>query len=174
MGGVHVFFASQPRIEMKFTGLAHLPAVSQKVQSVLDDIFRNNMVVPNVVSFHMMNDERIVDLTEASSHKPLGVLRVRVLRASNLAGGNWKMGSVERFTSNPYCTFRLGAMTHKSSTVRDTSDPEWPAGERSGYFVVYHLEQELEVRLHHEDLGGWGLRAALPRRAARSRDREAI
>jgi len=155
IGGVQLFFASQPRVGLRFAGLAQIaefPGLAEKVQDVVDDFFRNHMVLPNCRSYPFTRDQRIMSLT-AVSHQPLGVLRVRVIRARNLAGVNWKLGAATRFTSDPYCVLRVGAASCRTSTVARTTDPEWPANEPSLYFVVYHREQSLEISVASEDKG---------------------
>eukprot|EP00401_Gymnodinium_catenatum_P062510 CAMPEP_0117480416 /NCGR_PEP_ID=MMETSP0784-20121206/12380_1 /TAXON_ID=39447 /ORGANISM="" /LENGTH=678 /DNA_ID=CAMNT_0005274855 /DNA_START=24 /DNA_END=2060 /DNA_ORIENTATION=+ len=157
VGAMHMFFASQPRIELKFAGLAQavneVPGLGQKFYSAIDDFIRNVMVLPNARSFHFTRDEGIMDLTQAASQPPLGVLRVRVRSARNLAGANWQFGQVDRFTSDPYCVFRLGHSTARSSSVSGSTDPQWPTTEPSSFFVVYHHEQELEITVFQEEQG---------------------
>jgi hypothetical protein len=159
IGGVHVFFASPPHVELKFAGLAlavsEVPGIESKILGVVEDFFRNSMVLPNMRSFHFTKDEGIMDLTEAASHPPVGVLRVRVVRANNLAGANWQMGMVERFTSDPYCQLRLGKSSARTSTIRGSCDPVWPPTDPSAYFVVYHQEQELEISVCQDDQNGF-------------------
>jgi len=158
VGGVHVFFVNQPQMQLQYRGLAQVlvecPGVADRVQNVLDDFFRDSMVLPHVKSYHFTRDEQIVNLTQAASHPPLGVLRVRVLRGRNLAGAKWEMtGEVGMFTSNPFCVIRLGDITSRSSTVRDTRDPDWPKSEPSGFFIVYHHDQELKIEVLCDDAG---------------------
>jgi len=158
IGGVQVFFAKQPRVELRFSGLAQavneVPGLQTKVQGAVDEFFRNAMVLPNKKTiYHAPSDEGVVDMTAASSHPPIGVLRARVRRAKNLAGANWKVGLVDRFTSDPFCVIRLGQIESRSTTVLDSADPEWPSDEPSAYFVVYHPEQELEITVQQEDSG---------------------
>eukprot|EP00929_Paragymnodinium_shiwhaense_P018449 TRINITY_DN12912_c0_g1_i1.p1 TRINITY_DN12912_c0_g1~~TRINITY_DN12912_c0_g1_i1.p1 ORF type:complete len:916 (+),score=140.07 TRINITY_DN12912_c0_g1_i1:136-2748(+) len=150
IGGVHVFFATPPKVELQFAGLAEavneVPGLKKKVHAAVDDFFKNTMVLPKMKSFHFTRDEQVIDLTQASSHPPLGVLRARVVSAKNLAGANFQvMGDTDRFTSDPYCVLRLGSFSVTTSTVPGTADPTWPAKEPSAYFVVYHHEQELHI-----------------------------
>eukprot|EP00927_Polykrikos_kofoidii_P077596 TRINITY_DN74533_c0_g1_i1.p1 TRINITY_DN74533_c0_g1~~TRINITY_DN74533_c0_g1_i1.p1 ORF type:complete len:633 (+),score=97.85 TRINITY_DN74533_c0_g1_i1:58-1956(+) len=156
VGGVHLFFANQPRVTLGFSGLAkaveEFPGIKQKVQTVVDDFFRERVVLPKMRSFHFTKDEGIIDLTQASSHPPLGVLRVRILAAKNLAGAAWQWEG-DRFTSDPYCVVKLGSASGRSSTARGSSDTRWPSTERSLYFVVHHPEQELDISVYQEDVG---------------------
>lgn len=156
VGGLHVFFCNQPRVELKYQGialLAEFPGFAEKVQGVVDDFFRDRMVLPNCRSYWYTRDERIVNLTQGIGHMPIGVLRVRVLRARNLAGANWQLGSAEKFTSDPYCKLCLGSSSSTTSTVSKTTSPQWPTNEPSAYFVVYHREQGLEINIMDEDKG---------------------
>eukprot|EP00928_Gymnodinium_smaydae_P080952 TRINITY_DN64549_c0_g1_i1.p1 TRINITY_DN64549_c0_g1~~TRINITY_DN64549_c0_g1_i1.p1 ORF type:complete len:831 (+),score=128.83 TRINITY_DN64549_c0_g1_i1:81-2573(+) len=158
IGGVHVFFATPPRVDMRFTGMGlavnEVPGLVPKFTAAIDDFFRNSMVLPNMKSMHLTRDEGIMDLTAAASHPPLGVLRVRVKRARGLPGANFQLGLVERFTSDPYCILRLGQSTVRTSTVRGSTDPDWPDAEPSAYFVVHHRDQELDIGVFQEEGGG--------------------
>lgn len=73
----------------------------------VEDLLRNTLVLPNTKTIQLAKDEQVRNMTEAYSHKPLGALRVRVLRARNLAGTNWQMGNLDAFSSDPYCVLRL-------------------------------------------------------------------
>ncbi|CAE8620821.1 unnamed protein product [Polarella glacialis] len=118
IGAVSLYFASPPRVELQFSGLpSQFPGLAQKVQGAVDGMFAS-WVLPNFKSFHLTRDERLLSLTEARAQEPIGVLRVQVLRASHLAGANWLMGSVQSFTSDPYCILQLGSSTVRTSTVR--------------------------------------------------------
>lgn len=154
VGGLHISFANQPRVELKFRGLAvvaEFPGFAEKVQDVVDEFFRERMVLPNCKSYWYTRDQRIVNLAEGSSQPALGVIRVRVNRCHNLAGANWSLGSVDKFSSDPYCMLRLGSSSHRMGTINKSTDPVWPQSEPSAYFVVYHREQSLDVSVHSED-----------------------
>lgn len=156
VGGVHMFFCNQPRVELKFRGLAvvaEFPGFAEKVQDVVDDFFRDRMVLPNCRSYWYTRDERIVNLTEGAAHEPIGVLRAKVLRARNLAGVNWTLASVDRFTSDPYCLLKFGTSSSRTSTIPKTCSPEWLQAEPSLYFVIHHIEQGLEISVTSEDNG---------------------
>mmetsp|Transcript_11238 Transcript_11238/g.19737 ORF Transcript_11238/g.19737 Transcript_11238/m.19737 type:complete len:707 (+) Transcript_11238:17-2137(+) len=156
IGAMNWFFADKPRVSMRFTGLAavaHYPGMDQKVQSTVDQWIRSRMVLPKSICWHFTRNEDMVDLMEASSHAPLGVLRVRMARARNLAGVNWSALSVDRYTSDPYCLISVGANSKRTSTVAGTTSPEWPSNEPSHYFVVYHKDQSLEIDVLGDDSG---------------------
>lgn len=156
VGSMHIFFVHQPHLELKLAGLevvTEFPGLADKLKATVDDYFRINYVLPNRKSIPFTQDESKVDMTDVSTHPPIGVLRVRVLHARNLAGANWRFGSVEKFTSDPYCVVKMSHTTFRTTTVHDTTDPEWPASERSAYFVVYHRDQKLEVDVFSEDRG---------------------
>lgn len=156
VGGLHISFANQPRVELKFRGLAvvaEFPGFAEKVQDVVDDFFRERFVLPNCRSYWYTRDQRLVNLAQDATQSPLGVLRVRLLRAQHLAGANWTMGTADKFSSDPYAQLRCGNSIHKTSTVLKSTDPVWPQNEPSAYFVVYHRDQSLEISLHSEDTG---------------------
>lgn len=54
------------------------------------------------------------------------------------------MGAVRHFTSNPYCVTRLAGTSVRSSTVRNSTNPDWPDTDVA-YFIVHNKEQELQV-----------------------------
>jgi len=156
VGGLHISFANQPRVELKFRGLAvvaEFPGFAEKVQDVVDEYFRERFVLPNCRSYWYTRDQRIVNLAQDATQPPLGVLRVRLIQAQNLAGANWTMGSVDKFSSDPYALMRLGNSSHRTSTVNKSTDPVWPQNEPSAYFVVYHREQSLEISFYSQDTG---------------------
>eukprot|EP00427_Karlodinium_veneficum_P035284 CAMPEP_0169299200 /NCGR_PEP_ID=MMETSP1016-20121227/66926_1 /TAXON_ID=342587 /ORGANISM="Karlodinium micrum, Strain CCMP2283" /LENGTH=633 /DNA_ID=CAMNT_0009391401 /DNA_START=275 /DNA_END=2172 /DNA_ORIENTATION=- len=180
VGGVHMFFCNQPRVELKFRGLAmvaEFPGFAEKVQDVVDDFFRDRMVLPNCRSYWYTRDEKIVNLTEGAAHEPIGVLRARVVRARNLAGVNWTLASVDRFTSDPYCILKFGVSSSRTSTIPKTCSPEWFLAEPSSYFVIHHAEQGLEINVTSEDNGmirrGVGVHLGrMPRTSVRTMLRE--
>eukprot|EP00931_Biecheleriopsis_adriatica_P043389 TRINITY_DN24807_c0_g1_i1.p1 TRINITY_DN24807_c0_g1~~TRINITY_DN24807_c0_g1_i1.p1 ORF type:complete len:646 (+),score=101.60 TRINITY_DN24807_c0_g1_i1:92-2029(+) len=155
VGGVSVYFASQPRVDLEFSGMsavAQFPGLAKTVQRTVDSLL-GNLVLPNFKFFPITSDERVVNITDASAQEPIGILKVQVLGARNLAGANWRMGSVESFTSDPYCIMRLGSTTSRTSTVQGTTNPKWPSAEPAAYFVVYHREQEFHLDVFDEDRG---------------------
>ena len=81
------------------------------------------------------------------------MLKVRVKRGIQLAGANWKMGQVRSFTSDPYCILRLGGEVFTTSTVRNTTNPDWPETDVA-YFLVHNKEQELQAGGSRGSLGG--------------------
>lgn len=153
VGGVHFFFASQPKVELKYQGLGDFPGLAQKVQDAVDGMIRSAIVLPNFKSFDFTDNESKFGL-EANAQRPLGVLRVRILRARNLAGANLQLTSeVERFSSDPYCVIRLGSQSVRSSTTSGSVSPAWPPDEPSVFLVVHHHEQEVEIDVMHEPRG---------------------
>mmetsp|Transcript_71453 Transcript_71453/g.209818 ORF Transcript_71453/g.209818 Transcript_71453/m.209818 type:complete len:658 (-) Transcript_71453:2-1975(-) len=157
IGAVKVFFPAAPTVGLTFTGLAavaHYPGIEQSIQRTVNEWLRSSVVLPNRKVFLNTTDEEDVDLLETYDQMPLGVLRVRVIRGSDLAGVNWKMLDVEKFASDPYCKLQLGTMSQNTTTVTDTTDPVWPSREPSAFFVVYHRDEEFHVEVMGEDRGG--------------------
>jgi Ca2+-dependent lipid-binding protein len=56
------------------------------------------------------------------------------------------MGADRNFPSNPYCVLRLGGTSIKTSTVKNSTNPDWP-DEDAAYFIVHNREQELQAQL---------------------------
>jgi len=154
IGAMKWFFCDKPQVALRFSGLASVanyPGMDTQVQKTVDEWVRSRVVLPNSRIWHFTRNEDIVNMMDAASHQPLGVLRARVLRGWNLPGVNWSALAVDRFTSDPYCILSLGDQSRRSSTVQNTTDPVWPVGESSCYFVVYHKEQGLEIDVIGDD-----------------------
>jgi len=149
IGAMQWFFCDKPQVTLRFTGLGavaqQFPGMDTKVQNTVDEWICSRFVLPITRVRHFTRNEDIVNLMDASTIQPLGVLRARVRRAWNLAGVNWSALSVDRFTSDPYCIMKLGDVSHRSSTVTNTTNPVWPSDESNGYFVVYHKDQSLKI-----------------------------
>jgi len=157
IGCTKLFFASVPQVTLRFTGLASVAnyvGVEDIVQRTVDDWMRVRMVLPNRGIWLNSHFEEDSDMFDAKSLQPLGVLRVRAVRARNLAGVNVQVLDADRFTSDPYCMLRLGSEQSRSSTIIGTTDPEWPETEPSAFFTVYHRDQCLEADVLGEDQGG--------------------
>jgi hypothetical protein len=156
IGAVQLFFPNAPRVELKFAGLADIASdvgLAQKVQDVVEEMLWRSAVLPNSKTFQFVKDEHVLSVTEARSREPIGVLRVQILRARNLAGTHWKWGHDQQFTSDPYCKLRLGSSTARTGIVRGATNPEWQVGEANRYLLVHHLDQELEIDVLDEDSG---------------------
>lgn len=152
VGAVIVYFAAQPKLQLQFCGIvdAPLPGLAKRVQSAVDWL-SSTLVLPNFKCLEITSDERLLSLA-ACTREPIGVLKVHACRGLNLAGANWKMGAVRNFTSNPYCVLRLGGTSIKTSTVKNSTNPDWP-DEDAAYFIVHNREQELQVDVMDNDEG---------------------
>eukprot|EP00438_Fugacium_kawagutii_P011325 Skav205080 [mRNA] locus=scaffold142:524896:536954:- [translate_table: standard] len=163
-GAVIVYFAAQPKLQLQFCGIvdAPLPGLAKRVQSAVEpwkpapscsaeDWLFSTLVLPKFKCLEITSDERLLSLA-ACTREPIGVLKVHVCRGVNLAGANWKMGAVRHFTSNPYCVLRLAGTSVRSSTVRNSTNPDWPDTDVA-YFIVHNKEQELQVDVMDNDEG---------------------
>ncbi|CAK9022560.1 Extended synaptotagmin-2-A (E-Syt2-A) [Durusdinium trenchii] len=152
VGAVIIYFAAQPKLELQFSGIvdAPMPGLAKRVQAAVDGLF-STLVLPNFKCIQVTSDERMLSLA-ACTREPIGVLKVHVCRGINLAGANWKMGAVRSFTSNPYCVVRLGGTSLCTSTVRNTTNPDWPETD-TAYFIVHNREQEVQVDVMDNDQG---------------------
>ncbi|CAE7748484.1 esyt3, partial [Symbiodinium pilosum] len=149
-GAVHIFFAAAPTVDIEFTGLAslgHFPGIETTIRRAITDWLTSYMVLPRSKAVILADD---VDPMEALAQKPLGVVRVKVLQACNLAGVNCHAFKEDCFTSHPYCIMSLGDCSVRTSTVYDTTNPVWPSTETGAFFVVHHREQEMSVQVHGE------------------------
>ncbi|CAJ1383787.1 unnamed protein product [Effrenium voratum] len=152
VGAAQIFFPVAPEVDLQFTGLAalgHFPGIEHTIRRSVMDWLKSLFVLPRCKA--ILSGE--VDPMEAMAPQPLGVLHARVVRARDLAGVNCHAFEQEVFTSHPYCILSLGDASRRTSTVRDTTCPQWPAEEPGSYFVVHHREQHLEVEVRAEDSG---------------------
>ncbi|CAE7335159.1 Esyt3 [Symbiodinium necroappetens] len=148
-GAVHMFFATAPQVDIEFTGLAslgHFPGIEKTIRRAVADWLNSYIVLPRSKAVLLADD---VDKLEALAQQPLGVARVKVVQAKNLAGVNCHAFKEDCFTSHPYCMLSLGDCSVRTSTVYDTTSPVWP-DESGAFFVVHHREQQLSVEVHGE------------------------
>eukprot|EP00435_Cladocopium_sp_Y103_P061287 s679_g22.t7 len=141
------------QLDIEFTGLAalgHFPGIEKTMRDAVKDWLKSHFVLPRSKAV-MFSKE--VDPIKALSRRPMGVLRAKVLRARNLAGVNCHAFEEGSFTSHPYCILSLGDSSARTSTVRDTTFPDWPVDESGGYFLVHHREQRLQVEVQAEASG---------------------
>ncbi|CAJ1408863.1 unnamed protein product [Effrenium voratum] len=150
VGAVVVYFATQPKIELQFTGLvdAPLPGIAKQVQAAVHGLL-GRLVLPNFKCMQITGEGMATSLA-IGTREPMGILKVQVCRGTHLAGANWKLGQVRSFTSNPYCILRLGTAAVRTCTVKGTTNPDWPETE-AAYFVVYNKEQELQIDVMDDD-----------------------
>mmetsp|Transcript_785 Transcript_785/g.2158 ORF Transcript_785/g.2158 Transcript_785/m.2158 type:complete len:594 (-) Transcript_785:114-1895(-) len=153
VGALILAFAGQPKLEIKFSGIADapLPGLAKRVQATVDAALAN-LVLPNCSRIPLASDDRLLNLA-ACSRAPIGVLKVQVRKGINLAGANWRMGSVRNFTSNPYCVLQVGSVTARTSTVKATTNPDW--NDAPCFFIVYHKDQELLLEIIDDDAEGF-------------------
>ncbi|CAK9082710.1 unnamed protein product [Durusdinium trenchii] len=152
VGGAQVFFPRVPELDMEFTGLAalgHFPGIEQTIRDSVKEALRGHLVLPRIKAIVLSPE---VDPLQAMVRRPLGVLHVRVLRARDLAGVNCHAFEEGSFTSHPYCVLSLGDTSFKTSTVHNTTQPEW-RDEPGGYLVVHHREQHLDIEVLAEASG---------------------
>ncbi|CAE7210253.1 esyt3 [Symbiodinium sp. CCMP2592] len=149
-GAVHMFFATAPQVDIEFTGLAslgHFPGIEKTIRRAVADWLNSYIVLPRSKAVLLADD---VDKLEALAQQPLGVARVKVVQAKNLAGVNCHAFKEDCFTSHPYCMLSLGDCSVRTSTVYDTTSPVWPEESAGAFFVVHHREQQLSVEVHGE------------------------
>eukprot|EP00439_Symbiodinium_sp_Y106_P069044 s1118_g11.t2 len=149
-GAVHMFFATAPQVDIEFTGLAslgHFPGIEKTIRRAVADWLNSYIVLPRSKAVLLADD---VDKLEALAQQPLGVARVKVVQAKNLAGVNCHAFKEDCFTSHPYCMLSLGDCSVRTSTLYDTTSPVWPEESAGAFFVVHHREQQLSVEVHGE------------------------
>eukprot|EP00930_Biecheleria_cincta_P097150 TRINITY_DN88872_c0_g1_i1.p1 TRINITY_DN88872_c0_g1~~TRINITY_DN88872_c0_g1_i1.p1 ORF type:complete len:1082 (-),score=164.16 TRINITY_DN88872_c0_g1_i1:73-3318(-) len=147
VGGVVCYFRDPPEIEVDFSGIADVAdwgMIASTVHRTIDSCFADAIVLPNLIAVNMFDDEAVVDTAQLRDPKPVGVLRVTALSASDLVGADWHL--FNKSTSDPYVRLKLGADGWSSSVVKDTCHPHWKASDTHD-FLVYDVMQELHIQV---------------------------
>jgi len=153
-GGMTVFFTNPPDIQVTFSGLCNLvsfPGVPGLIRRGINTAVAGACVIPNTVSFALADHES-VDESMRNSPRPVGLLRLSVVRATSLVNKDWSLTGKNK--SDPYVLVQLGGERWQSPTISDNLNPEWPAPGNCQDYLVFAREQLLNIQLFDEDLGG--------------------
>mmetsp|Transcript_28583 Transcript_28583/g.62172 ORF Transcript_28583/g.62172 Transcript_28583/m.62172 type:complete len:898 (+) Transcript_28583:892-3585(+) len=151
-GGIEILFTNPPRVDLDFKGignLADMPGIYGTVRRIIDDAIAGVMVTPNRIASSMTESDK-VDLARLRNPPPEGVLRIKVLKASNLSGKDWRL--IGANTSDPYTQIKVGCESFRTPTISKTCNPVWTK-ENVKDFVVYSLEQYVFIDLYDYDMG---------------------
>jgi len=150
IGGMEMFFVSSPQVSLNFKGIANVaecPGVQGKVKNMIDDIIANLMVLPKRMAFKISGDAG-VDLATLKNPIPSGVLRIKVVKATNLEGKDFSLMSAK--TSDPYAEVRMGADFLRTPVVKANCNPEWTEDNTLECFY-YSDEQCMQFDLFDHD-----------------------
>mmetsp|Transcript_122874 Transcript_122874/g.281814 ORF Transcript_122874/g.281814 Transcript_122874/m.281814 type:complete len:602 (-) Transcript_122874:64-1869(-) len=160
VGAVAVYFEVPPRLQLQFSGastLANFPGLKGQIQAEVDAALASMMVLPNRYAIPMGlphticrhgNPVGVVDMPEIACPPPLGVLQVRVKRATSLKAADFAVLSAA--TSDPYVTVQLGNTTWKSKVVHKNLNPVW-SDEDATMLLVSEAGQLLAIKVMDED-----------------------
>lgn len=169
VGGVQMFFMNTPKLDFELSG-----ALSPMNQTIFHRVMRTLVlehinkafVLPQRVHLNILKEwELNVDTVSLISPVPEGIVRVRVVSASNLPASDihredlktiahWMSGDRQTLgtLSDPFCEVQIGSKIFRSDTVERTVNPTWTSG-ATGDFLVYNLAQDALVRIFDNDFG---------------------
>lgn len=148
VGAIKVYCPDPPDLDYSFRGLARVadaPLIRTAIRHTLDQVIAHYIVAPNYMLKPLVSHDAPDDMF---GRVPQGVLRVRPIRAKKLVGSDWSIFS--KSTSDAYLQMKVGGDTWKSSVVKGTCDPEWPADEFHD-FLVYDTEQLVFAKVYDQD-----------------------
>jgi len=153
--GLRIFFANAPEIELKvgqkMLGMhLNLSWVKSIIVNALTTVLSNCVVLPNRLVIPIGRVEEELSLRYL---RPQGVLRVQLVRASNLHGRRL-------LSADPYVTATVGAMQWRSKAVKNTLDPVWDETEIKDFMVMDYQAQVLRVVVRDADYGSGALKTS--------------
>jgi len=159
VAGAQIFFMDVPEIDYEFgvegAGAALSSLVSIMKSALKETVARevsNQFVMPNrkLIQQKVSDEvEQTIDWGEISHPMPEGVLRVRLARGRDLVASD--LAIFGDATSDPYGKIMLGSQVLKTSTVSQTCDPDWPAGECYD-LTVFSFRQLLKLEIFDHDM----------------------
>ncbi|CAK9056426.1 unnamed protein product [Durusdinium trenchii] len=147
MAGVGITMPDPPTIDFNLTGvasIAELPPIRNAIFRAIDGAISSNFVLPNRFGLPA-GRERGVKPWVVTGPPPIGLLRVKVISASNLP--NEDMSG----QSDPFVEVRVGYLgkTYKTKVVEDAANPVW--NEETMAFPVYTLFQKVHCFITDSD-----------------------
>lgn len=148
-GGLSISFSDPPDLTWKWTGIGKVFNFRAVKKAIVQALFQA-IVIPNRVFSDIAESSGLVPegekprMVDYMSPRPVGVLRLEVLKARDLRAADM-LG-----TSDPYVVLRVGAGEYQTKTIHKTLNPDW--GEFQGQdFIVYDLEQQVFIEVWDED-----------------------
>ena len=153
LGGVEIAFENKPEISIDFTGIGSvvdIPGLNDMVFSLIDNVLAKFLVLPN--RFPLTWDPpSVLDPLAASQLRcpaPEGVLRVKIIRANDLAADD--VGIVSSGSSDPYVLIKLGSQSGRTPVIAGTLDPIWET-DITFDLLVYDREQLVDIEVFDYD-----------------------
>lgn len=148
--GVRAFFLNPPDVDMGFHGglhpLRHIQTIKRKILQEGVCQVSKMLVVPNRMGALL---EPSADFFRIMRPCPKGLLRLRVLRATDLLGMDKHWFKAK--TSDPYCLVQCGAQRVRSHTIAKSLSPSHDFHVWLGISSVRH--QRALIEFWDEDLG---------------------
>lgn len=119
IGGVDLYFLNRPSIDFKLVGVADIPGLGGRIHTMIDDQVSSAMVMPNKIHFSFSENVSLTVFPEIE-----GVLCVNVIEAKDLVNSDFSALRGQD-NSDPYLTLSVGEQTFRSTTVKNSLNPEW-------------------------------------------------
>eukprot|EP00931_Biecheleriopsis_adriatica_P047886 TRINITY_DN27642_c0_g1_i1.p1 TRINITY_DN27642_c0_g1~~TRINITY_DN27642_c0_g1_i1.p1 ORF type:complete len:550 (+),score=129.52 TRINITY_DN27642_c0_g1_i1:23-1672(+) len=146
LGALTVSLLEMPEIDFKVSGLADIaevPQIKGLIMKQLDDAIGKDMVIPNRLTPFVAQPHQGVDIARAKYPPPIGILRVKVVSASDLR----RADVLDK--NDPYVKVGVGySKFHWSTKVAKAKEGEdnivvWKEEQRD--FMVWSLLQRVQV-----------------------------
>lgn len=121
IGGVDIYFLNRPSIDFKLVGVADIPGLGGRIRTMIDDQVSSAMVMPNKIHFSLSENVGI-GLTVFPEIE--GVLCVNVIEARDLVNSDFSLLRGQD-KSDPFLILSVGEQTFRSTTVKNSLNPEW-------------------------------------------------
>eukprot|EP00439_Symbiodinium_sp_Y106_P012308 s2505_g1.t2 len=142
LGGIVACFLNPPDLELQYCGVAHCvesTMLANRFQKMVDVGLASALVLPHVFSVPIGTEGQAVDRALLAHPKPIGVLRVTAVRATNLREG-WPL----KRSRSPYLSLSLAGEEWQTSAVWSSLNPEW---DETHDFLVYDKRQTLGIEI---------------------------
>lgn len=150
-GGLEVVFTNPPALNVDFRGVAgvvDVPGLNLKkiIFDAIDRAVAGAIVIPNRKGWPMGEDPKR-DASVVKSPAPIGVLRLKILRAKDLIAADM---TITGKSSDPYVRVKAGAQIWQTPTIRRNLNPEWTEGNIND-FLVHSDRQWIQIDIMDED-----------------------
>jgi len=124
-GGVQVFFANPPQLDLHFLGaarVADIPGLRGAVRAAVAAAIAGVCVLPRRIAVDL-NEDDAVDLVDLTFPEPMGILRFTLHAGRDLIGDDINVFGPR--TSDPYVVATLGCKSWTSPKVLKCLNPTW-------------------------------------------------
>lgn len=149
-GGVQVYFANPPDIDVGFAGAARIvdvPGLRGAIRGAIDSAVAGICVLPRRIAYDM-NEENGIDAVDLNYPQPINIARFTLFSASNLIASHFRLFGAN--TSDPYVVVYLGIEQWTSPTIKRNLNPVWGKNGKglTTDFPVHDLEQMAKVKVY--------------------------